>query len=105
MREADAEAEKKNVLYSRVTVWSNVPIMMKFILNLAVLAMMGCCYLLVVFNSRCFSEYDLMYTIREHLGGNWTNIVLPLGRVSLILFTIACALLCIFESWAKVSLL
>jgi len=103
VREADAETARKNIFYSRATVWSSVPFAMKFILIMSLLTMMGCCYLLVIFNSLCFSEYDLMYTIREHLGGNWTNIVLPLGRLSLLLFAIAYSLLYTFESWATVS--
>jgi len=100
VRQADEETARKNVYYGRVTVWSSVPLKMKFILILALLAMKGCCYLLVIFNSQCFSEYDLMYTISQHLGGNWTNIMLPLGRVAMLLFAIACALLYYFESWA-----
>jgi len=100
VEEAEEEAARKSRFYSRVTVWSSVPFQMKVILILALLSMMGCCYVLVLFNSQCFSEYDLMYSIREHLGGNWTNIVLPLGRVALLLFAIACALQYMFVSWA-----
>jgi len=97
---AEEEAARKSRFYTRVTVWSSVPFQMKAILILALLTMMACCYVLVLFNSQCFSEYDLMYSIREHLDGNWTNIVLPLGRVALLLFAIACALQYIFVSWA-----
>merc|ERR1712156_349254 len=100
VKEADEEATKKATYYQRATVWSDVPFAMKFILVLAVLAMIGCCYLLVIFNSQCFQEYDLMYTIQDDLGGDWTNIVLPLGRIALLLFAISYALLFLFESWA-----
>ena len=103
VKEADAEVEKRSVVYRRATIWSDVPFVMKSVLILAVLAMMGCCYLLVLFNSQCFREYDLMYTIREHLEGQWTNIVEPLGRVALLLFASAYALLYVFEKWATVS--
>ena len=103
VKEADAEASKKDSSYRRVTVWSSIPLTMKFVLISSVLAMMGCCYLLVIFNSECFREYDLMYTIEENLDGNWTNIVEPLGRVALVLFAISYSLLFIFESWATVS--
>lgn len=98
---ADAEAQKKSIVYRRVTVWSNVPFFTKCCLVLSVLLMMACCYLLVIFNSKCFKEYDLMYTIGEHLGGQWTNIVLPLGRVALLLFVSSWALLYSFTAWAK----
>lgn len=105
VEKADEEVAKRNAVYSRVTVWNSIPFVMKMILVLALFAMMGCCYLLVVFNSQCFQEYDLMYTIQQNLGGKWTNIVLPLGRVALLLFTISYGLLYIFESWATVSMI
>ncbi len=103
VKKADEELEKKNSVYSRVTVWNAVPLVMKAILILALLSMMGCCYLLVVFNNQCFREYDLMYTISQNLGGKWTNIVLPLGRLALLLFAISYGFLYAFESWATVS--
>jgi hypothetical protein len=103
VQKADLEVAEKKAVYRRVTVWSNVPIIMKMILVLAVFLMMSCCYLLVVFNSECFREYDLMYTIRQNLGGNWTNIVLPLGRIALLCFINSYAMLYIFDSWATVS--
>uniref|UniRef100_A0A7S4M5X6 Uncharacterized protein n=1 Tax=Odontella aurita TaxID=265563 RepID=A0A7S4M5X6_9STRA len=100
---ADAEAEKNQIVNRRVTAWSGVPFFMKLVLIFAVLAMMGCCYLLVLFNSQCFREYDLMYTIGEHLGGQWTNIVMPLGRIALLLFIISYGLHYAFQSWATVK--
>ena len=103
VKEADAEASKKDSSYRRVTVWSSIPLTMKFVLISSVLAMMGCCYLLVIFNSECFREYDLMYTIKQDLDGNWTNIVKPLGRVALLFFSSSCLLYYVFVSWATVS--
>ena len=103
VRKADEETERKNDVYRRITVWNGVPPLFKVLLLVSLFTMMGCCYLLVVFNSQCFREYDLMYTIRQNLGGNWTNIVLPLGRIALLLFLISYALLYAFESWATVS--
>lgn len=104
VKKADEELEKKNSVYTRVTIWNTIPIGMRLILILALLTMMGCCDLLVFFNAQCFQEYDLMYTIQQNLGGNWTNIVLPLGRVALLLFAISYGLLYTFESWATVSI-
>ena len=103
VRKADEEKERKNDIYRRITAWNSLPLLFKVLILLAVLAMMACCYLLVIFNTQCFREYDLMYTIRQNLGGNWTNIMLPLGRIALLLFVISYALLYMFESWATVS--
>ena len=63
--------------------------------------MIACCFLLVGYNTQCFAEYDLMYTISEHLGGKWYNLVLPLGRVALLLTVVSYAFLSIFQTWAK----
>jgi len=100
--EADAAAQKKASVYGQATSWHNVPILVKLCLILSALAMMGCVYLLVLFNAQCFREYDLMYTIREHLGGKWYNIVLPLGQWALGFFVVSYLLLAgVFEAWAK----
>jgi hypothetical protein len=100
VRDADQKSAETKVIYRRVTVWNCLPLTMKLSLLLSVIAMMGCCFVLVVFNDQCFREYDLMYTISQNLGGNWTNIVLPLGRVALLLFAVSSGLLYTFESWA-----
>mmetsp|Transcript_27067 Transcript_27067/g.32809 ORF Transcript_27067/g.32809 Transcript_27067/m.32809 type:complete len:773 (-) Transcript_27067:127-2445(-) len=100
VQEANVEAEERRTTYERVTIWRDVPTHMKYVLVTAVLSMMGCCFLLVIFNESCFRDYDLMYTIGNHLGGSWTNLVLPMGRIALMLFAISCVLLYIFESWA-----
>jgi len=98
---ADAELSKLNAVRARVTVWSNVPIFFKLLLITSVLSMIVCCYILVGFSEQSFKAYDLMYTIDEHLGGNWTSIVKPLGRVALLLFIISYILLSLFNSWAN----
>ena len=104
VEQADELSRKKQDIYRRVTVWNAIPLILKVVLIFSVLAMMGCCYMLVIFNSQCFEEYDLLFTISENLGGKWTNIVLPLGRIALLLFGISYLFLYTFESWATVSL-
>jgi len=100
VQEATVEAKLRRTVYERVTVWHDVPKHMKYILIMAKFSMTLCCYLLFIFNDKCFREYDLMYTIGEHLGGKWINIILPLGRVVLLLFIISYTLLFSFEYWA-----
>jgi len=99
---ADADAVKWDKAHRKAVVWTNVPVLIKHALIVSVLSMMACVYLLIVFNSKCFREYDLMYTIKENLGGKWYNIVLPLGRWALGFFAVSYLLLAgVFESWAK----
>lgn len=103
VREADALARKRNAAYTEAVAWENVPVWAKFCLVLAVLCSIGYCYLLAGFNTQCFAEYDLMYTISEHLGGKWYNLVRPLGRYALILTVAAFVFLKAFQFWAVVS--
>jgi len=99
--EADAKAKKYGAAYDKVVIWGNVPFLIKMILISSAYLMLSCCYLLVIFGPLCFEDYDLMYTISENLGGDWKNLVLPLGRTALNLFAVSILSLLIFRSWAK----
>lgn len=101
VKKADEDAEKNAVFRKRVVVWSNVPIFFKLCLILSVLCMMACCYILVIFPKQSFEAYDLMYTISEHLGGQWMNIVKPLGRKALLLFCVSILFFHFFSAWAS----
>lgn len=101
VKKADSLAQQRNVAYQRAIVWVNVPIWAKACLILAVATVIGCCFLLVGYSSQCFAEYDLMYTISENLGGKWYNLVLPLGRIALLLTVVSYVCLSIFQSWAS----
>jgi len=98
---ADAEEAKLSAVRERVTQWSNVPTIFKLLLISSVLSMIACCYILVLFDELSFKDYDLMYTIDEHLEGNWMNIVQPLGRVALLLSVVSYIFLHLFNSWAN----
>ena len=63
--------------------------------------MTASCYLVTI--SPCFAEYQLTYTIDEHLEGNWLNLVLPLGWIAILLFTASCVLLYIYYLWANLK--
>ena len=103
VKQADDLAVQKSEAYSQAVVWTNVPILAKLCLLMATASMIGCFFLLVGFNTYCFTEYDLMYTISEHLGGKWYNLVRPLGRYALLLIVVATVLLAAFKAWATVS--
>mmetsp|Transcript_9065 Transcript_9065/g.22249 ORF Transcript_9065/g.22249 Transcript_9065/m.22249 type:complete len:161 (+) Transcript_9065:3-485(+) len=101
VKAADDIAQKENDAYSKATVWSNVPLWAKIALILSVASMIACCGMLVAFNTHCFAEYDLMYTISEHLGGKWYNLVKPLGRYAMMLIVVSYLFLKVFQGWAS----
>lgn len=101
VQKADELAAKQSAAYSQAIAWEEVPLWAKTCLILAVASMIACCILLVGFNTSCFVEYDLMYTINEHLGGKWYNLVKPLGRIALLLTVVSYAFLKAFQTWAQ----
>ena len=102
---AEAAEERSNTVYHEITQWERVPTGLKICLMSSVAFATFSCYILFIFNADCFEAYDLLYTIDEHLDGDWTNLILPLGRGALLLFVISMFLLVIFSLWAKVGLL
>ena len=90
-----------NQCYREVTQWPKVPLMAKLTLQLSLATMVTCCYMVQLFSGACFAEYQLTYTIDEHLNGDWKNLILPLGRVAILLFLVSMVLLWAFYSWAQ----
>ncbi len=77
VQEADEQAVKRADAYRRATKWSDVPALMKTVLVLAVLSMIACFYMLFLFGDKAFKDYDLMYTIDEHLVSHILKTRLP----------------------------
>lgn len=102
VRKADEEAKERAVFRKKTVVWSNVPCFFKSCLILSVLCMIVCVYALALFGEQCYEDYDLMYTISEHLEGNLMNLVKPLGRKALILCCVSLVLFEIFSMWAGI---
>ncbi|GFH51182.1 hypothetical protein CTEN210_07657 [Chaetoceros tenuissimus] len=100
VREADEKDEAISNAYNQVTEWSLLPLWSKFVLGSSLATMITSCYLVQLFADKCFTEYQLTYTIDEHLDGDWKNLVKPLGIVANILLLVSCLLLYIFRSWA-----
>lgn len=90
-----------NKCYKEVTKWEIVPFFPKMILRLAVVTMIVSCYLVQLFAKSCFAEYELTYTIDNNLDGDWTNLLLPLGRVASLLFLVSCMLQYGYIKWAE----
>jgi hypothetical protein len=103
VKEADAQGEKVNDAYTEITEWSSLPLWSKTLLLLSLITMIASCYLVQFFMSQCFTEYQLTYTIEEHLDGDWKKLVKPLGVVANGLLLASCFFLYIFRSWAMVS--
>lgn len=95
----DKEAIVKEC-YKEVTQWHLVPLVPKVTLVTSLITMVAACYLVQLFSSSCFESYELTYTITDNLGGDWKNILLPLGRVASLLFLVACLQLWGFTAWA-----
>jgi len=102
VKASEEKDEVNNQVYKEATKWSNVPWYMKIILILAVILMMGSCYLVQLYQSYCFADFTLTSTIEVDLQGDWTKIVKPLGALSILLFFLSCLLLITFSVWASV---
>lgn len=99
---ADAALEDAKKAYEEVTEWDMVPFWAKSVLSGSLTCIIVSCYMLMSLQDLCFAEYQLTYTIDEHLGGDWTALVLPLGLVAIGLFLVSVVLLLVFTTWAKV---
>ena len=103
VKEADERDEEFNEAYEEITKWEEMPFLAKLCLLLSLGFMIICCYVVQLFADSCFVEYELTYTIDTHLGGDWKNIVLPLGFYSIVIFIVSILFLIFFRSWASVS--
>jgi len=101
VEDADEKLIELNKAYEEVTQWHLVPMAAKITLSLSLACMIICCYMVQLFADNCFVEYQLTYTIDKHLDGDWKNIVLRPGAVSLILFAISVVLQQVFTTWAN----
>eukprot|EP00526_Cylindrotheca_closterium_P000029 CAMPEP_0113654782 /NCGR_PEP_ID=MMETSP0017_2-20120614/29338_1 /TAXON_ID=2856 /ORGANISM="Cylindrotheca closterium" /LENGTH=872 /DNA_ID=CAMNT_0000567949 /DNA_START=1 /DNA_END=2619 /DNA_ORIENTATION=+ /assembly_acc=CAM_ASM_000147 len=99
VKELEDKDRRFNECYKEATKWADLPTLPKTILTLAVVSMIFACYLVQLFSTDCFAEYQLTYTIEEHLDGNWLNLILPLGRIANLLFFVSCGLLFAYMLW------
>lgn len=101
VKEREEKDEKFKRCYKEVTKWEIVPFLPKMILRLAVLTMIVSCYMVQLFARSSFAEYELTYTIDNNLDGDWTNLLLPMGRIACLLFLISCILVYSYIKWAE----
>uniref|UniRef100_A0A7S1BTQ1 Uncharacterized protein n=1 Tax=Corethron hystrix TaxID=216773 RepID=A0A7S1BTQ1_9STRA len=100
VHKADQLVLEKNCHYYRNIAWAYLPLWAKVILVVALLNMVLSCYIVQLFSRNCFVEYEITFSIEEHLGGNALNLIRPLGWIALGMFTFACIALYIFEVYA-----
>ena len=101
VKEADERDEYMNKCFHDVTRWKVVPTIWKGVLILSLVFIIASCYLVQFFADLCFVTHTLTDSVEENLGGNVANLFLPLGWVSVGLFTASIVLLGLFSSWGK----
>lgn len=101
VREREEKGEEFNRCYKEVTKWEIVPFVPKMILRISLTTMIVSCYMVQLFARSSFADYQLTYTIEENLDGDWTNILLPLGRTASLLFIVSCIQLYGYTVWAS----
>jgi len=101
VRIADEKNEENVRKYEQVVQWQGLPWGAKALLIVSLSFMISSVYLVVLFLNRCFTEFQLTDTIDKTLGGNWLNLVQPLGWVSIGLLVASVVVQQIFVLWAK----
>jgi len=102
VKDADERSEAIESAYNEVTQWGTLPVLAKGVLGASLATMITSCYMVQLFADLCFAEYQLTYTIEQHLDGDWKNLVKPLGIVANLLLLLSVVLLYGFRSWAMV---
>jgi len=92
-----------NKAYAEVTQWIRIPKWVKFVLVFSLLSMIASCYIVALFLSSSFAQFEMNDTIGDALDGNWLNFILPLGWVALLLFAVSLFFLTIYLQWAGKS--
>lgn len=87
--------------FAEITRWKVVPGAAKTLMILSVISMIAACYTVQIFGDQAFKSYQLTDTIDDRLGGDWKNIIEPLGLVSICLLALSIVLLQLFMYWAS----
>lgn len=99
--EEDQLSHWRQERFHAATEWTALPWYIQGAIGLSVLLYMVAYHLWLLLDEHCFVEYQLSYTIEEHLDGNLWNFVLPLGWWSMGLALVASLLqILVFGIWA-----
>jgi len=97
--------EEKTKAYDRVTAWPELPVFIKVVLLLSLLAMLSSCYIFNMVPKRCFAEFTVTQPISSLAPegkGKWYDMILhPWGSITLALLLISTVLFFVFTRWAK----
>jgi len=94
--------------YADATAWTHAerpaPLWVRLNLGCAALLQVLSCYAAQLLGGRCFTPFEMTDTIDGRLGGDWTALFTPFGRVVLLLWAISCAQLVLFSAWARLRM-
>ena len=101
VRVEEEKEKKREEAYLHLTHWRYVPIPWKIFLIFAEICMIISCYLVQLYPQYTFTTYALTDTIDDKLGGNWLNLMLPLGQAAVLFFLVGSICFYIFNwCWA-----
>ncbi len=103
VKRADERDEEHKKAYSDISQWEILPSWARFVLSLSLSCMIICCYMVQLFASYCFRDFELTDSIETSLDGDWKNLTKPLGIVANILLLVSITLLQMFVTWVNVS--
>ena len=69
--------------------WYLLPLKWRIVLIISIITMSISCYLTTLYPSECFKSFAINDKVSKKLDGKWTNIIRPLGFVSLVLFNLS----------------
>jgi hypothetical protein len=99
----DQKIEQDRALFLSKTHWHRaqppLPPLPRFFLIVTAAAMVVCVVLANAFSSECFEEFAVHDTIEAKLGGDWTNLIKPLGMKVLQLLAVSTIFLKFFNWW------
>mmetsp|Transcript_27340 Transcript_27340/g.41158 ORF Transcript_27340/g.41158 Transcript_27340/m.41158 type:complete len:932 (+) Transcript_27340:150-2945(+) len=98
---ADERDEALRQAYSELSQWEILPSWARFLLCVSLSCMIVTCYMVQLFASYCFRDFQLTDSIETALDGDWKNLTKPLGIAANILLLTSVVLLQIFVSWVN----
>jgi hypothetical protein len=101
VKRADEAGLALKAAYQEVTQWKDIPAVAQVTLIISLACMITSCYMVQLFQNDAFAEFQLTYTIENHLDGDWKNLVKPIGWVAIILFVGSILFLTLFKCWAN----
>lgn len=100
VQDLEEAEEAYNKCYDNVTKWAVLPVWARFMLYTAFFLMVASVYIVLLFAKTTFAPYTLTSTIEKDLDGEWTNLVMVNGWISIALFMTSWGMVIVFGQWA-----